>query len=134
MFEIQLDNLLLFTTPDLEDLHFTFLGIRREPSSKSSMFYMFSRAGRGTPNNYKARLGINTKDPRYPLDVVVSSTTTEPWVAGFGSESLVKIAADGRVAANQYCDSEGNNCLNPSDLEATIQNLQNRLESLENGG
>ena len=102
-------------------------------SATHSLFSMSSLKYAGQ-NNYDVRLGINTKDPRYPLDVVVSSTTTEPWVAGFGYDSLVKIAADGRVAANQYCDSAGNNCLNPSDLETTIQNLQNRLESLENGG
>ena len=76
-------------------------------------------------NNYKARLGINTKTPRYPLDVTVHATTTRPWVAGFGHESLVKIGADGRVAARQYCDTNGENCVDLVDLENRIRALEN---------
>ena len=113
------------STTNLAERHLVILGIRREPSSYSSRFYMTSERAdleqtSRNINNYKARLGINTENPRYPLDVVVSSTTTEPWVAGFGRNSLVKIAADGRVAANQYCDSEGNNCLTPGDSSSSL--------------
>ena len=137
IFEIHLNNNSFSDAGS--DSYDIFLGIRREPSSYSSIFYMFSPETGSDIHNYKARLGINTQYPLYPLDVRVSSTTAEPWVAGFGYDSLVKIAADGRVAANQYCDSAGNNCVDleeqenkVADLESTIETLENRIQALEN--
>ena len=109
-FEIKLNT--QFSEQQNADID-TVLGIRRGRNtdfSRPSIFYMISANTKVEALRYEARLGINTENPRYPLDVSTFSNTTEPWVAGFGYESLVKIGADGRVAAREYCDSEGNNC------------------------